>query len=146
MPFRFRWPAAAVIVFVLGLCLFPRRVRGGRAETGGLARTASPVPVAGGRREPQRWPRPAAGSARPRLSCCSPGYAARWPGPGRPEPRSTARCRHRPWTGLMLDVPHTAANIAAFGPPPHGTTKDGGFPQVQLLALAGCGTRGIACS
>jgi hypothetical protein len=43
--------------------------------------------------------------------------------------------------GTLLDVPHTPANIAAFGPPPsrHGS----GYPQVRLVTLAACGTRGL---
>ena len=39
----------------------------------------------------------------------------------------------------MLDVPGTAANVAAFGPPQGG----GAWPQVRLVTLAACGTRGL---
>src|SRR5215472_7552227 len=42
--------------------------------------------------------------------------------------------------GTTVEVPATAANVAAFGPPPSG----GAFPQVRLVTLAGCGSRGIA--
>ena len=45
--------------------------------------------------------------------------------------------------GTLLDVPYTAANIAAFGAPPAGGGGAGGFPQVRLVTLTACGTRGI---
>jgi hypothetical protein len=44
--------------------------------------------------------------------------------------------------GTMLDVPATAANVAAFGPP-HGGGGPGGWPQVRLVTLAACGSRGL---
>jgi hypothetical protein len=44
--------------------------------------------------------------------------------------------------GTMLDVPFTPANVAAFGPPPGG----GGWPQVRLVTLAACGSRGIVAA
>jgi hypothetical protein len=42
----------------------------------------------------------------------------------------------------MLDVPYTAANVAAFGPP-QGGGGAGAWPQVRLVTLAACGTRGL---
>ena len=47
--------------------------------------------------------------------------------------------------GTTLDVPDTAANAAAFGPPPLAGGGYGGgqagYPQVRLLTLIACGTR-----
>jgi hypothetical protein len=43
----------------------------------------------------------------------------------------------------MLDVPCTAANVAAFGPPPGGGGGTGAWPQVRAVVLAACGTRGL---
>lgn len=46
--------------------------------------------------------------------------------------------------GTVLDVPHTAENAAAFGPPPQaGRDRGGGYPQARLLALVACGTRTV---
>jgi hypothetical protein len=51
--------------------------------------------------------------------------------------------------GTTLDVPGTAVNIAAFGPPPsagsgyRGGGGQGGYPQVRLVALIACGTRTV---
>lgn len=45
--------------------------------------------------------------------------------------------------GTMLDVPATPANIAAFGAPPASQHGAGGFPQVRVVTLTACGTRGI---
>lgn len=49
--------------------------------------------------------------------------------------------------GTVLDVPDTAANLAAFGGPPKvGGGRGGGYggyPQVRLVALITCGTRTI---
>jgi hypothetical protein len=42
----------------------------------------------------------------------------------------------------LLDVPFTAANVAAFGPPPRGA-RHGAFPQERVVVLAGCGSRGL---
>jgi hypothetical protein len=48
--------------------------------------------------------------------------------------------------GTRLDVPFTPANVAAFGPPPRGGGPDarGGYPQARLVTLAGCGSHGLA--
>jgi hypothetical protein len=49
--------------------------------------------------------------------------------------------------GTIVDVPDTASNVAAFGPPPSAGGKygggQGGYPQVRLLTLIACGTRAI---
>lgn len=49
--------------------------------------------------------------------------------------------------GTVLDVPGTAANAAAFGPPPsaggYRGGGQGGYPQVRLVALVACGTRAV---
>ncbi|MGW3660765.1 IS4 family transposase [Streptomyces sp. NPDC005151] len=45
--------------------------------------------------------------------------------------------------GTVLDVAPTPANIKAFGPPPGGSHKPGHYPQVKLVLLIACGTRGI---
>jgi hypothetical protein len=136
-------PAAAVMVFVLGLCLF---------SPDGYAEVARKLagwlgPLAG----PGSWRPPgtsALAKARRRLGAAPFELLfTRLRGPlagtGTPGAAFGRALLAMSVDGTMLDVPHTAANIAAFGPPPHGA-KDGGFPQVRLLALAGCGTRGIA--
>jgi DDE family transposase len=46
--------------------------------------------------------------------------------------------------GTTLDVPASPAAIAAYGDPPSGSGGAGGYPQLRLLALIGCGTRGLA--
>jgi DDE family transposase len=45
--------------------------------------------------------------------------------------------------GTVLDVAPTPANTKAFGPPPGGSHKPGRYPQVKLVLLIACGTRGI---
>ncbi|MEV6759042.1 IS4 family transposase [Streptomyces sp. NPDC051214] len=45
--------------------------------------------------------------------------------------------------GTVLDVAPTPANIKAFGSPPGGSRKPGHYPQVKLVLLIACGTRGI---
>lgn len=49
--------------------------------------------------------------------------------------------------GTMLDVPATGAAIAVYGPPPgpgNSAGCAGGYPQLRLVTLIGCGTRGLA--
>jgi Insertion element 4 transposase N-terminal/Transposase DDE domain len=45
------------------------------------------------------------------------------------------------WDGTTVKVPASEANIAAFGRP--GGRKDGHYPQVRLVTLIACGTRGL---
>jgi Transposase DDE domain len=45
--------------------------------------------------------------------------------------------------GTTLDVPYSAASIAAFGAPPSGGGGAGPWPQVRLVTVTACGTRGI---
>ena len=44
--------------------------------------------------------------------------------------------------GSTLEVPYSAANTDAFGSPPTGHGR-GGYPQVRLVTMFGCGTRGL---
>jgi hypothetical protein len=44
--------------------------------------------------------------------------------------------------GSTLEVPYSAANTGAFGSPPTGHGR-GGYPQVRLVTMSGCGTRGL---
>jgi hypothetical protein len=45
------------------------------------------------------------------------------------------------WDGTTVTAPASEQNIAAFGRP--GGTKDGHYPQVRLVTLIACGTRGL---
>jgi hypothetical protein len=45
--------------------------------------------------------------------------------------------------GTMLDVPYSAGNITAFGAPPSGSGGTGGWPQVRVVTVTACGTRGL---
>jgi len=45
------------------------------------------------------------------------------------------------WDGTTVKAPASAANIAAFGRP--RGKKDGHYPQVRLVTLIACGTRGM---
>jgi hypothetical protein len=45
------------------------------------------------------------------------------------------------WDGTTVKVPASEQNIAAFGRP--GGKKDGHYPQVRLVTLIACGTRGL---
>ncbi|MET7718274.1 transposase [Streptomyces sp. NPDC005407] len=45
--------------------------------------------------------------------------------------------------GTVLAVAPTPANAKAFGPPPGSSHKPGRYPQVKLVLLIACGTRGI---
>jgi len=137
-------PAAAVMVFVLGLCLFSGEGYGEVARK--LAGWLGPL---AGR---EHWPVPgtsALARARRRLGArpfellfaalASPLAGAEVPGAaafGRALLLMSV-------DGTTVDVPAGDANIAAFGPPPSGRSR-GAFPQVRLLALIGCGTRGLA--
>ena len=45
------------------------------------------------------------------------------------------------WDGTTVKAPASTENIAAFGRP--GGKKDGHYPQVRLVTLIACGTRGL---
>jgi len=136
-------PAVAVMVFVLGLCLFSGEGYGevARKLTGWLA------PLAGR----AGWHLPgtsALAKARARLGAAPfellfAKLAGPLAGPGVPGAAAFGRVLVA-LDGTRLDVPFTPANVAAFGPPPSPGRLAGGFPQVRLVTVAGCGTRGIA--
>lgn len=137
-------PAAAVMVFVLGLALFSADCYGE------VARKLSPWlgPLAG----PGGWKVPGSSAlarARRRLgprpfellfrALASPLADHTVPG---------ARAFGRQLLvmsvdGTTLDVPASAAAIGAYGPPPSSPRGPGGYPQLRLLTLIGCGTRGL---
>jgi hypothetical protein len=137
-------PALAVMVFVLGCCLFFGEGYGevARKLAGWLA------PLAG----PAGWRLPgssALAKARARLGAAPfERLFARLAGPaaGLQTPGAAAFGRLLlALDGTRLDVPFTAANVAAFGPPPRGGGGSaGGFPQARVVTLAGCGSHGLA--
>jgi hypothetical protein len=139
-------PALAVMVFVLGCCLFYGEGYGevARKLAGWLA------PLAG----PAGWRVPgssALAKARARLGAAPFEWLfARLAGPaaGLDTPGAAAFGRLLlALDGTRLDVPFTAANVAAFGPPPRGGgAAAGGFPQARLVTLAGCGGHGLAAA
>lgn len=45
--------------------------------------------------------------------------------------------------GTLLEVPSSPANTAAFGAPQRNGSSSGGYPQVRLVTVVACGTRGI---
>ena len=60
---------------------------------------------------------------------------------------ATTGAHHRGWRlvsmdGTVLDVPDTPSNLAAFGRHRSGR-GDAAFPQIRLVALAGCGTHAM---
>lgn len=138
---RRRLPAVAVVVFVLGCCLFSGEGYGevARKLAGWLAPLAGPggwaVPGTGALARARRraGPRP--------LKLLFAALAGPLAGPGTPGAYLSGRLVVA-LDGTMLNTPHTPANIAAFGPPPsrHGSA---GFPQVRLVTLTACGTRGL---
>jgi len=136
-------PAAAVMVFVLGCCLFSGEGYGEvvRKLAGQLAPLAGP----GGWRVPGTA---ALARARRRLgpapfAALFTALAGPLAGPATPGAYAFGRLLAAV-DGTTLDVPHTPANLAAWGPPPRGPAGQGAFPQIRLMTLAGCGTRGLA--
>jgi Insertion element 4 transposase N-terminal/Transposase DDE domain len=134
-------PAVAVVVFVLGCCLFSGEGYGEVARK--LAGWLSPLAGPGGWRVPGTA---ALARARRRVGAAPfrllfSRLAGPLAGPGTPGAQQFGRLLVAV-DGTRLEVPYTAANIAAFGPPPGGG-GDGGFPQVRLVTLAACGTHGI---
>src|SRR5215470_17896803 len=134
-------PAVAVVVFVLGCCLFSGEGYGevARKLAGWLA------PLAG----PGGWAVPGTGALARARRRAGPGplklLFARLAGPlaGPATPGACVFGRLLvALDGTMLDVPYTPANVAAFGPP-QGGGGTGAWPQVRLVTLAACGTRGL---
>jgi hypothetical protein len=137
-------PALAVMVFVLGCCLFCGEGYGevARKLAGWLA------PLAG----PAGWHLPGSSAlarARARLGAAPFELLfAKLAGPLADAATPGAAAFGRllvALDGTRLDVPFTAANVTAFGPPPRGSGgAAGGFPQARLVTLAGCGAHGLA--
>jgi hypothetical protein len=134
-------PAVAVVVFVLGCCLFSGEGYGEVARK--LAGWLGPVARRPG------WVVPGTGALARARRRIGPGVFkvlfSRLAGPLATHRTPGAWAFGRllaALDGTLLDVPHTPANIAAFGPPPvrHGS---GPYPQVRLVTLAACGTRGL---
>lgn len=134
-------PSVAVVVFVLGLCLFSGEGYGevARKLAGWLG------PLAG----PGRWRvpgSPALARARRRVG---PGplrvlfsrLAGPLAAPGAPGSFEFGRLLAA-LDGTVVDVPWTPANTAAFGAPPGGG-GNGGYPQVRIVTVTACGTRGV---
>lgn len=134
-------PGVAVVVFVLGCCLFSGEGYGevARKLGGWLGPLAGPggwvVPGSGALARARRRAGPAP------LKLLFTRLAGPLAGPATPGAHVFGRLVVA-LDGTTLDVPHTPANTAAFGPPPsrHGSA---GFPQVRLVTLAACGTRGL---
>jgi Insertion element 4 transposase N-terminal/Transposase DDE domain len=134
-------PAVAVVVFVLGCCLFSGEGYGevARKLAGWLAPLAGPggwaVPGTGALARARRRAGPAP------LKLLFARLAGPLAGPGTPGAFVFGRLLVA-LDGTMLDVPYTAANVAAFGPP-QGGGGTGAWPQVRVVTLAACGTRGL---
>lgn len=136
-------PAAAVMVFVLGCCLFSEDAYGevARKLTGWLG------PLAG--RPAWRVPGSAAlARARRRLGTgpfelLFTRLAGPLAGPGTPGAAAFGRVLMA-IDGTSLEVPYTPADVAGFGSPPSGRAAGAGYPQVQLVTVTACGTRGLA--
>jgi hypothetical protein len=134
-------PAVAVVVFVLGCCLFSGEGYGEVARK--LAGWLAPLGGGGG------WRVPGSGALARARRRAGPGplrllfarLAGPLAGPDAPGARAFGRLLVA-LDGTMLDVPCTAANVAAFGPP-HGGGGAGGWPQVRVVILAACGSRGL---
>jgi hypothetical protein len=135
-------PAAAVMVFVLGLCLFSGE--GYREVARKLAGWLGPL---AGR---SAWPVPGSAAlarARRRVGPAPFRLLFRWlagplAGPQVPGASQFGRLLAA-LDGTIVDVACTPANLAAFGAPPHGPDGAGGYPQVRLVTVTACGTRGL---
>jgi hypothetical protein len=135
-------PAVAVVVFVLGCCLFFGE--GYREVARKLAGWLGPLAGAGG------WRVPGTGALARARARTGPGplrgLFVRLAGPlgGEGVPGAWAFGRLLvALDGTMVDVPCSAANVAAFGRPHRGSGGPGGWPQVRVVVLAACGTRGL---
>jgi hypothetical protein len=130
-------PAAAVMVFVLGLCLFSGEGYGevARKLAGWLAPLGGPgwrVPGSSALARARRRVGPRA------FELLFWRLASPLAGTGTPGAAAFGRLLMA-IDGTTVDVAHTAANIAAFGRPAGGR-----FPQARLVTVTGCGTRGVA--
>ena len=135
-------PAVAAVVFTLGCALFCGEGYGevARKLAGWLA------PLAG----PGGWHLPGTGALARARRRAGPAplrelftrLAGPLAGPGTPGAFAFGRLLAA-LDGTMLDVPCSPANAAAFGAPPSGSSGAGGFPQVRVVTLVACGTRGI---
>jgi hypothetical protein len=135
-------PAPAVMIFVLGCCLFFGEGYGEVARK--LAGWLGPLAGPGGWRVPGTG---ALARARRRLGPAPLRLLfARLAGPLPEAAMPGAFMFGRllaALDGTVLDVPYSPANIAAFGMPPSQGAGAGGFPQVRLVTLTACGTHGI---
>jgi hypothetical protein len=136
-------PAVAVVVFVLGLCLFSGE--GYREVARKLAGWLGPLAGRPG------WPVPGTGALARARARVGPapfrelfrGLAGPLAGPGAPGAYAFGRLLVA-LDGTLLDVPCSPANLAAFGAPPSGGGHGGGgHPQMRVLTLISCGTRGL---
>jgi hypothetical protein len=135
-------PAVAVVVFVLGCALFYGE---GYSEVARkLAGWMSPLAGPGG------WHLPGTGAlarARARigpapLRALFTGLAGSLASDATPGAFAFGRLLAA-LDGTVLDVPYSPANLAAFGAPPSNGGGAGAFPQVRVVTVAACGTRGI---
>ena len=133
-------PGVAVVVFVLGCCLFSGEGYGEVARK--LACWLGPLAGPGG------WAVPGTGALARARRRAGPRplklLFARLAGPLTDPATAGAAAFGRllvALDGTTLDVPHTPANVAAFGPPRGARSR--GFPQVRLVTVAACGTRGL---
>jgi Insertion element 4 transposase N-terminal/Transposase DDE domain len=136
-------PAVAAVVFTLGCALFYGEGYGEVAAK--LAGWLAPLAGPGG------WHLPGTGALARARRRAGPGplrelftrLAGPLAGPGTPGAFAFGRLLAA-LDGTVLDVPCSPANAAAFGAPPSGGGHGGGgFPQVRVVTLVACGTRGI---
>jgi transposase IS4-like protein/DDE family transposase len=138
-------PAASVMIFVLGLALFSADCYGEVARK--LAPWLGPLAGPGGWRVPGSS---ALARARRRLGprpfeLLFRALAGPLADPAVPGTRAFGRqLLMMSVDGTTLDVPASPAALAAYGPPPSSPRGPAGYPQLRLLTLIGCGTRGLA--
>jgi hypothetical protein len=129
-------PAVAVMVFVIGLCVFSGEGYGEVA-----LKLAGWLPGLAGR---AGWRVPGSSAlarARRRLGVAPfRELFARLAGVGATQGAEAFGRVLVALDGTRLEVPATPQNVAAFGPPPSG----GAFPQVRVVTAAGCGSHGLA--
>ena len=135
-------PAVAVVVFVLGCALFYGE---GYSEVAAkLAGWMSPLAGPGG------WHLPGTGALSRARARIGPGplralfWSLAGPLASTDTPGAWAFGRLlAALDGTVLDVPYSPANRAAFGAPPSNGGGAGAFPQVRVVTVTACGTRGI---